>query len=376
VLRSPIRWGDADFVVTGSVGIAFTRALTADPHAAVSDADIALHQAKRSGGNRYRLFDEQMRRDLSGRVELEAGLRRALDREELHLHYQPEFTCDGRLVGFEALIRWRHPTLGDVAPSQFVPVAEESALIIPIGRWALEAACRQAHRWNSGRAGAALSVSVNVSALQLRDAFFLESVAAALACSGLAARHLILEITESVLMEDSEHTIAVLHALRDLGVRLAVDDFGTGYSSLGYLSELPIDFLKVDRRFVDGIGTRSSSENITRAVIQLAHALELEVIAEGIERPEQLQWLRAQRCDIVQGFHLGRPAPAQDHDELVAEADGPLTMRPGGLPRPTRRRPGGDRAGRVASSSASGVADPIRDNYRAGNRIDRPADHS
>jgi EAL domain-containing protein (putative c-di-GMP-specific phosphodiesterase class I) len=255
---------------------------------------------------------------------MEAGLRRAVERDEFVLHYQPEYQADGRLSGFEALIRWDHPTLGRVAPSDFVPVAEECGLVVAMGRWALFEACEQAARWAALRGpGEPLMVSVNLSAIQLRSRNLVETVAAALARSRLDGECLCLEITESVIMEDAAAVVPMLDGLRALGVRLAIDDFGTGYSSLGYLSELPVDFIKIDRRFVEGIGVRSPSQNIVKAVIQLAHALDLQVVAEGIEQPRQLEWLRHHGCDLMQGFHLGRPGPAAQYDAIVAGSGGP-----------------------------------------------------
>lgn len=317
-LRAPMTYDGREFAIAAAIGIAFARSGDSECEKVLADADIALHRAKQLGGNGYEIFDSTMRCHLNERLELEIRLRRALVREEFAVHYQPEFGLDGALVGFEALLRWNDGELGEVSPTEFVPIAEESGLILPLGRWALRQACTQAQLWNACRPpDRKILMSVNLSALQLRDPLLLEQIRTALNGSGLDPALLCLEITESVIMGDAAETIPVLESLRSLGVRLAVDDFGTGYSSLSYLSELPLDYLKIDRSFVEGIGTQSRNESIVVAVIQLAHGLGLQVIAEGVESVEQLQWLRGKGCDVVQGFLIGRPGPAPSYDGLV-----------------------------------------------------------
>ena len=317
-VRAPMAIEGREFRIGAAVGIAFATSGEGSAEKVLSDADIALHRAKDLGGNGYEIFDESMRRHLAERLHLEARLRRALDREELQLVYQPEFRVDGRLIGFEALLRWDDVELGKVPPSEFIPVAEESGLIGALGRWVLTKAAIQARTWNDRRPpDRQLIMSVNLSARQIRDPLLVEHVAAALDRARLEPQYLCLEITETVIMDDASETIPVLEGLERLGVQLAVDDFGTGYSSLSYLADLPVNYLKIDRSFVEGAGSRAKSESILGAVIQMAHGLGLKVIAEGVETAEQLTWLSARGCDYVQGFMLGRPRDAERCEHWV-----------------------------------------------------------
>jgi len=315
---APFQLGDAEAHVTASVGVALGGATTSI-HDLLREAEIALHQAKLDATRHTVLFDPTMRAQTLERVDLELDLRRALERDELRLHYQPliDLRTD-RVVGTEALVRWQHPTRGLVPPLAFVPLAEETGLILRIGHWVLQTACAQARAWQREQAdGAPIVMSVNLSARQFSQAGLVDEVAALLAATGLPPQALELEITESVVMDETEAGIARLHALRDLGVRLVLDDFGTGYSSLSYLRRLPLDAIKIDRSFVMGLGTaeadaRSSDLPIVQAVIALAHALGIEVVAEGIETPEQLRLLRSLGCDRGQGFLFARPlVPAE-----------------------------------------------------------------
>jgi EAL domain-containing protein (putative c-di-GMP-specific phosphodiesterase class I) len=253
-----------------------------------------------------------MRIELLDRMSTEHSLHRALERHELMLHYQPVVEIDGvTTVGVEALIRWQHPDQGLMAPYRFIPVAEESGLIIPIGAWVLEQACHQLRHWNlEGRKGPQGSVEVNLSARQIDDPRIVATVEKILARTGLPPGCLTLEITESALMQDAASALGVLRALKGLGVLLAIDDFGTGYSSLSYLQRFPLDILKVDRMFVETLGSNAESEKIVSAVINLAHALGLQVVAEGVETTQQLQILRSLGCDLAQGFLFSRPLPA------------------------------------------------------------------
>ena len=305
-IRAPMSIEGREFRIGAAVGIAFTTSGGGEAEKVLGDADIALSRAKGVGGNGYEIYDETMRRQMTERLQLESRLRGALEREQLRLVYQPEFRMDGRLAGFEALLRWDDPELGSVPPSDFVPVAEQSGLIVPLGRWVLEQAAAQARSWNPHGAMPVM-MSVNLSAIQVRDPLLVRNVADTLQWSGLQPGQLCLEITETVVMDDVTQTMAVCEELRGLGVQLAVDDFGTGYSSLSYLADLPLDYLKVDRSFVSGAGARPKNESILGAVITMAHGLGLTVIAEGVESSEQLEWLSARGCDIVQGFMLGRP---------------------------------------------------------------------
>jgi EAL domain-containing protein (putative c-di-GMP-specific phosphodiesterase class I) len=239
-----------------------------------------------------------------------------VQRQELKLYYQPQFEIErNRIVGVEALLRWEHPELGVIAPTHFIPIAEESGLIVPIGNWVLQEACRQNQRWQEAGYGP-FKIAVNVSALQLKSTNFVESVAEALEQSGLEARWLELELTESVVMGQAEETALQLARLRQLGVSITIDDFGTGYSSLSYLQQLPITTIKIDRSFITRLGEDalilSSNGAIVRAIITLAHSLSLEVVAEGVETPEQLSFLRNLGCDMVQGYLFMRPVSLEE----------------------------------------------------------------
>ncbi|MFN3545724.1 MAG: EAL domain-containing protein [Thiobacillus sp.] len=280
--------------------------------ALLKKADAAMYNAKGAGRNTYQFFDERMNQRAHEHLALHNRLSQALARGELRLHYQPQFCiADGRVVGMEALLRWRNPELGEVPPSRFIPVAEDSGLIVPIGAWVLEAACMQAQVMRQ-REKLEVPVSVNLSALQFRRPGLVQAVAGALACSGLPAQLLELELTESILLQDVEHTLETVRQLKALGVRLSIDDFGTGYSSLSYLKRFAVDRLKIDRSFVRDITTDPDSAAIVRAVIQLARGLRLETMAEGVETPAQLEFLRNEGCQDVQGFLFSQPLPAAD----------------------------------------------------------------
>jgi diguanylate cyclase (GGDEF)-like protein len=309
-----------------SVGVVYVTGGQASASEVLRDADAAMYRAKEGGKGRFELFDARMRAALVTRLQTEADLRSALAGDELVLLYQPLLSLERDVfVGAEALVRWRHPTRGLLAPADFIGVAEESGLIALLGAWVLNEACRQAAAWAreteaaAAPYGAAFAapprrVSVNLSPRQLSHSDVPELLEKALAESGADPALIELEITESVLMEQSEAALATLRRLKELGVRLALDDFGTGWSSLGYLKRFPIDALKIDREFVDGLGVEAEDTAIVTAVLSMAEALELDVIAEGVETEQQLAWLREQGCDYAQGFLLGRPAPA---DELA-----------------------------------------------------------
>jgi EAL domain-containing protein (putative c-di-GMP-specific phosphodiesterase class I) len=275
-----------------------------------------MYRAKADGKGRHALFEPSMRAEVLERIELESDLQRAVARDELVVHYQPIVNVgDGRLAAFEALVRWRHPTRGLLPPLTFIPLAEETDLIAEIGRWVLEESCVQAHVWDT-------SVSVNLSGRQLEQADLVEVVARALARSGLPAERLWLEITETVLMRDTEATIERLRALKALGVRLAVDDFGTGYSSLQYLRRFPIDLLKVAKPFVDGLTSGAEGAALAKTILDLGRSLGLRTVAEGIEGAAELAHLRRLGCDLGQGFLFAEPLSAADATALV-QADLP-----------------------------------------------------
>jgi diguanylate cyclase (GGDEF)-like protein/PAS domain S-box-containing protein len=307
-----------ELVSTPSVGIAVYPGDGADVDTLLRNADAAMYHAKESGRNNYQFFTQDMNARALERLSLERSLRRALERDELRLHYQPQYDiASGRIVGMEALIRWQHPEHGLVLPGRFMQFAEESGLILPIGEWVLREACRQSRVWQDAGLPR-LRVSVNISALQFRQADFVDTVARALSAAGLDARCLELEVTESVIMHDAQSVTESLRRLKDMQLELAIDDFGTGYSSLSYLKRFPIDRLKIDKSFVQDVTADTDDAAIIVAIIALTRNLGLRTIAEGVETSEQLDFLRQQGCHEAQGFLLGRPLPPVDCAALLA----------------------------------------------------------
>ncbi|MDC7807030.1 EAL domain-containing protein [Luteimonas sp BLCC-B24] len=306
----PFRIAGHELYVTASAGVSLYPQDSGEFHDLAGNADAAMYEAKRHGRNRVAFYDPRLREAMAERVRLQNDLRRALDADGLALHYQAQVdTRTGALTGVEALLRWEHPTLGPVSPAVFVPLAEESGLIVPIGRWVLREACRQLAAWRqAGFEG--VRVAVNLSVRQTRDEQLPDFIDALLEAHGLAPACLELEITESVLMEETDLAIALLARLRARGLRLAIDDFGTGYSSMAYLQRLPIDALKIDMTFVRGIP--GDGEAITTAILAMAHGLGLCVVAEGVETQAQHDFLRAAGCDQIQGYRIARPLPPDD----------------------------------------------------------------
>lgn len=303
--------------VTVSIGIAAGDRQTGEE--LVRDADIAMYQAKRDGKSRFVLFERGMQEELRNRVALEMDLREALTREQLFLVYQPAFDLDSmEPVTMEALLRWRHPSRGTLAPGEFVPVLEESGQIVEVGRWVLDEACRQVAEWRSQ--GMSVGVSVNVATPQLESDDFVEEVGRAIDRAGIEPEVLTLEITESSIMTNVSENERRLEQLKELGVRLAIDDFGTGYSSLAYLQRFPVDTLKIDRSFVSRLRNGPEGANLIRTVVQLGEALSVVTLAEGIERPEDLQLLREERCDAGQGFLFMRPMVASECTRYLRRA--------------------------------------------------------
>ncbi len=309
-VRDPFVLHGRRTVVSVSIGVALA---PADGGASVTgllrDADTAMYQAKRSGKNTCLVYDPVMHVQAMARLELKADLETAVLHDELALVFQPYVSlADTALVGFEALARWQHPVHGLVSPADFIPLAEETGLIHPIGQWVLREACRHAAGWRSDRPGGPPpTVSVNVSAVQFQDPDLASKVSVALRDTGLEPHRLVIEITEGVLLHEVDRVVTGLHALRGLGVRIAIDDFGTGYSSLSYLQNLPIDVLKIDKSFVDQLGLGDDGASMAKVVIQIGRTLGLQVVAEGVERPDQLEALRGLGCDLVQGFLVDRP---------------------------------------------------------------------
>ena len=302
-----------DVAVTVSVGVALAAGHESDADLLLRDADVAMYRAKHRGRGRFEVFDEAMRHDAIDRLSMENDLRRAIRHGQLRLFYQPIVHIDtGRIAGFEALVRWQHPVRGLLSPADFIPPAEDTGLIIPLGRCVLSEACLQAEAWQSQRGpDQPLRISVNVSAKQLQYPGWSDEVAATLAETGLEPSQLVLEITESVLMEDAEASAAPLEELRRLGIRIAIDDFGTGYSSLGYLRRLPVDILKIDKSFIDGVAKGPHESALARAVVKLARTLGLDAVAEGVTDRRQLTELRRLRCPYAQGYYFSRPQPPE-----------------------------------------------------------------
>jgi diguanylate cyclase (GGDEF)-like protein len=295
-----------------SFGIAIYPQDGADAESLMINADAALCRAKRDGRGSLRFFEAEMDKQQRERTTLQHELGSALERNELRLFYQPLARIDGEIVGFEALLRWEHEVRGRIAPNVFIPLAEDNGMIIPIGAWVLKEACRQAASWSNK-----LTVAINLSPVQFHYSDLPAQVLSILLETGLAPHRLELEITEGVLVNDFERAIATLRRLKALGVSIAMDDFGTGYSSLRYLQAFPFDKIKVDKSFIDQLDENLQSQAIIRAVVGLAHGLALPVLAEGVETAGQLEFLKREGCDEMQGYLIGRPLPIENYAEIV-----------------------------------------------------------
>jgi len=298
-----------EFFVTASIGIALSPQDGNELSQLMKNADTAMYHAKERGKNNFQFYQADMNASALERLELESDLRHALEQNEFTLYYQPQFSGDGkRLTGAEALLRWRHPRRGLVPPGDFIPVLEELGLVVDVGDWVIGEACRQLKTWHQTNVRVP-KVSVNISARQFSDGQLGTRIANILKETGLPPACLELELTESILMREVSEAMQILAGLKNLGLSIAVDDFGTGYSSLNYLKQFPIDVLKIDRTFVDGLPSGEQDAQIARAIIAMAHSLNLAVIAEGVETQEQLDFLREHGCDEVQGYLFGRPMP-------------------------------------------------------------------
>jgi predicted signal transduction protein with EAL and GGDEF domain len=317
VLAKPFEVLDQEIFLTASIGICVYPDGGSTVAELLKHSDAAMHDGKALGKNTYRFFTPKIDEAGKERLTLATSLRRAVERDELVLYYQPKIEIgSGRVVGAEALLRWRHPTLGLIPPGKFIPLSEETGLILPIGKWALEAACEQAKRWQQlGLSD--FSVAVNVSGRQLQDGNLVPLVSKILEKSGLDPTHLELEITEGVLMSDSEASKKALAGLKNLHVNIALDDFGTGYSSMGYLQRFPIDVLKIDRSFVKNLAQKEEDRSIASAIIALSQTLHLGVVAEGVEEQSQLSFLHSQHCHQAQGFLFSAPLPAEEFEEWM-----------------------------------------------------------
>ena len=319
-IAQPFQLEDTEVFVTCSTGISYADHADVVAESMVRDADAAMYQAKAKGRAQWAVFDRRMREQAVDRLDVESALRHALERKELRVAYQPVVNLgNGRIVGVEALVRWEHPQRGLLAPGEFIGVAEETGLIVPIGTWILDRSCRQVQRWQAAHPDLPpLTAAINLSGRQLAHPDLIADVAHVLADTGISPDSVVLEITESVLMEDVEASRSTLDALKALGVRLVVDDFGTGYSSLAYLRRFPVDMLKIDQSFIDGLGEDPSDTAIVAAVVSLAHTLGLEAVAEGVETDRQLAELRNLGCDHAQGYLMARPLYPDDLSELLA----------------------------------------------------------
>ncbi|MEA3075364.1 MAG: hypothetical protein QOF60_272 [Actinomycetota bacterium] len=337
-LRVPFLVDGKEVVTAASVGITIASSADHDADDLLRNADVAMYTAKSRGRNRCELFKPSMHQAMLDRLDLEADLRRALDRGEFVLHYQPTVSlASGWISGMEALVRWNSPERGLVPPAMFIPVAEDTGLIVSLGLWVLEEACRQAVAWkHEFGSDAPRTMSVNLSARQLQDEGLVADVAAILERSGIRPEHVVLEITESAVMSDAAAMTARLHELKSLGVRLAIDDFGTGYSSMSYLCSFPIDILKIDRSFVHGVRDEPQKMGIVRTIVELGRILDLQTVAEGIELSEEHQQLRDLECDLGQGYWFARPLSVEQAVELLsaqaaARRRGEFSVLPGAL---------------------------------------------
>ncbi|WP_394778793.1 putative bifunctional diguanylate cyclase/phosphodiesterase [Undibacterium sp.] len=308
-----------EMYITCSIGISTFPDGGLDRTSLTRNADTAMYRAKAKGKNAFEKFHPEMDTAIKKRANIASNLRKALEREELALYYQPKVSlADGKVIGFEALLRWDHPEMGAISPVEFIPIAEESGLIIPIGSWVIDTACRQVREWENAGFGD-IKVAVNLSARQTKSIALIDDVLNALRKSGLEPRQLELEITESMLMDNIHVNMDLLENLQAAGIFLSIDDFGTGYSSMAYLKRLPIDQLKIDKAFINDIPGDGDDEAIVSAIISMAHRLGLAVVAEGAETVEQINFLKAAGCDAVQGYYISKPIPAQDVAAFLAQ---------------------------------------------------------
>ncbi|MEW6314423.1 MAG: EAL domain-containing protein [Pseudomonadota bacterium] len=328
VLEQPFHLSGQEVFIGGSIGISVYPNDGHDADTLIRNADAAMYMAKNAGGNNYQFYTAQVSTTTTTTLSMESNLRRAIEQGELLLHYQPQIDIpSGRLVAAEALVRWRHPELGMVPPAQFIFLAEETGLIVPIGEWVMQTACKQNKAWQNEGA-LPIRVAVNVSARQFRKNNFLKTVINTLAESGLNAHYLELELTEGTIMQQTEESIATLHHLKSMGIHITVDDFGTGYSSLSYLKRFPVDIIKVDQSFVRDITTDPDDAAIVSAIIAMAHNLKMRVIAEGVETPEQLDFLQNHHIDAAQGYYFSKPVDADSfYQLLLAQQDKTAQLR-------------------------------------------------
>ncbi len=319
-LSQPLQLSGHECHTTASIGIAVYPADGSDVQTLTKNADMAMYLAKEDGKNGFRFFSNEVRAQSIERLTMESALRRALERDQFSLDYQPKVDmASGRISGVEALLRWSHPELGKVSPGQFIPLAEEIGLIVPIGRWVLKEACAQNMAWQRGGLEA-VTMAVNLSPRQFGDPHLLDDIDEALAASGMPPELLQLEVTESMVMRNVTRAVRVLDAIQYRGIRLAIDDFGTGYSSMSLMKQFPIDTIKIDRSFVRDLPDDSEDVAIAQAIISMGKALGMTIVAEGVETSEQREFLRAHACDEMQGFLFSRPLPPRDLAALLKSA--------------------------------------------------------
>jgi diguanylate cyclase (GGDEF)-like protein len=325
-LSQPLLLGTEEIYVTASIGITYYPLDDSEIEKLIMNADGAMYQAKAHGRNTFEVYTAKLRTEAAQRLAMDIALRKAISATDFLLHYQPEFILHyqpeidqytGEVVSVEALVRWQHPELGLLGPDSFIPLSEETGLIDAIGEWVLRAACKPATSWRAAGLPT-FNVAVNVSALQLQNRDFVDMVAKILEETGLDAKYLELELTESMILNKTEAFIAILRDLKAMGITLTIDDFGTGHSSLANLQLLPIDKVKIDRSFVNNITTNEQDATIAVSVIEMAHKLGIKVVAEGVETEEQLRYLYTHHCDIMQGYHFSRPVVAEDFETLLA----------------------------------------------------------
>jgi len=320
MLRSTPLLEEPSLHVTASIGIVLSLSGYERPEDMLRDADIAMYRAKANGRSRYEIYDTVMRQRILERLSLEAELHKALENNDLTVHYQPIIEIsEGRVTGFEALVRWRHPVSGMMYPGQFMPLAEETGLIISIDRWVMRTACQQTVAWQQQYPSQSpLSISINISSRQITQPDFIDFLRDILQETKLEVNCLLLEITENTIMENFDQAASILQQLRQLGVQIHIDDFGVGYSSLNYLSRFPINSLKIDRSFIHMMTEDSSYLKIVQAIIRLTHSLGMSVTAEGVETQEQLSQLRELECEYIQGFLISKPIDSKDAGKLLA----------------------------------------------------------
>lgn len=319
-LHAPLLIGGYEHATSASIGVALSSGASEQPEYVLRSADIAMYRAKNTGRGRYEMFDRAMHAEALTRLQIETDLRHAFERDEFFLHYQPIVSlAEGRIIGAEALIRWRHFERGIVSPATFVPVAEDTGLVVPLGRWVLREACRQACQWQScGSDGRPFAISVNLSVREFAQPDLVKTVASILEETGLPPKALRIEITESAIIGQKHPAIETVEQLRALGVEIHLDDFGTGYSALSYLHRLPLDAVKVDRAFISSIDQEERPLHVVKAIISLAHAIGLVVVAEGVTNHRQLELLRGMGCDLAQGFIFSRPCNPEEMQLLLA----------------------------------------------------------